>query len=302
MRLSRTIACALAAGSMMLTSCLSTSNDDQITTETFNNCFSYRVNKATGGITMDKNNSLTIKTNYTQVSISATIGSLTVGDITLPSPTFEDMKLQQNNTGWMIAEATSVRPQVKGFSDETVPMFNRVRFGSINHLAELNGEYRPGYERILRLETDNEIAFVSPKSAFSAGETKVLNKTDASEPLFKSPKPIYVINLDTEKNTASITIYNAIFAPAMEKLGLVIQFKDLPFTVDASGRLYIRHSDTFNPYHDNAPNAAYPISNLNLVWDFFSGIEISFDCDAHGKSYRVSADMPFNYGYDSSKN
>lgn len=296
------ILCGLAACSMMLTSCLKTNNEDQVVTESFGSCFSYNVNKSTGDITISKENSMIVKTNYTALNMGVTVGSLSVNGMTLPSAEFKDLKLQQNNTGWMIAEATAIRPEVKGFDEATVPMFNRVRIASLNHMTEYNGSYLPGYDRALRLDTDNEVIFVSPVSTWSTGETVVNNLSDATEPLFKSSKPIYLIKLDTEKNTASITVHNAVFAPGMENRGLVIEFRDVPFTLDGTGRVTMRRTDAFDPYYDNAPNPAFPISNLTCFWDFFTGLQIAFNCDAKGGSYRVSADLPFNFGYEADKN
>lgn len=299
MKLKNILACGLAAGMMLLSSCISNSNDDQITTEMIGNCFSYSVNKATGEVKMTNSNSLTVSTNYTQLTIDAGTSKLDVDGIELPAPMFKNLMLVQNTTGWILAEAQAIRPEVKGFAEETVPLFSRARYGSINHLAELNGKYLAGWERVLRLETDTEVFYVSPNSTWSTGNTTVLNMSDESAPLFKSTKPIYVINLDTEKTTATITIYNAVFAPAMEKLGLTIEFRDIPYSVDMYGRLMLRHTDSFFPYHDKNPHKGFPISELNCVWDFFRGIEISFKCEAMGANYRVAADMPFNYGYDS---
>ncbi|MDE6043870.1 MAG: hypothetical protein K2G07_10070, partial [Muribaculaceae bacterium] len=104
------------------------------------------------------------------------------------------------------------------------------------------------------------------------------------------------INVDASKSTATIQIYRAVFAPAMVNLGLDIEFRDLPVSVDAGGRIIISRAETFDPYYDNAPNPAFPISNLSCVWSPASGINITFDCDAKGGSYNVSANMPFNYG------
>lgn len=296
MNIKSTIACALAATALMMTSCLSSNNDDQTQTETLNKALMFISDN--GSMSQCKETSIQIEYNYTKLTMGVTVKNLTLPDGTvLPNAKFSDIKLIQNNTGWMIAESDGIRPEVEGFSSESIPMFSKVKIASINHLTELNGQMQVGYERAVMLQTGSCIVYITTPDAWSTGFTYV-DRSTVPEP-FKSAKPIYLVKIDTEKQLASIQVHNAVFAPQMENLGLVIEFRDMPYTTLPNGSIRISRSEEFDPYHDNAPNSKFPISNLTCTWDLFRGINLSFNCAAMGGNYSVRADMPFNYGINS---
>jgi len=301
MKITSRISCALAAAVMLLfSSCINNDDTEQIQTETISSAVLYVCDASTGAMLKSQNVSAIIEINYTALTMGFTVSNLSLPDGTnLPSAKFSDLKLTQNNTGWILAEAIGIRPEVQGFSSETVPLFSKARIGAINHISSLDGQDIIGCERAISLETGNYIVYITTMQTWSTGYTKVSDGTGA-EP-YSSSKPIYLLSLDTTKQTAKIQVYNAVFAPAMENLGLVIEFRDLPYTIDAYGNIRIVHSDKFDPYHDNAPNSKFPISNLVCVWNLFSGLNISFECGAMGGSYSVSANMPFNYGINTDK-
>ena len=183
-------------------------------------------------------------------------------------------------------------PEVTGFGEAAIPLFTKARIAAINHLGVVNGQTVAGYERAIRLETEKYTIFISPVQTWSTGKTNVETLTGTPNK-FTSEKPAYLITLNLEKQTASISVHGAVFAPAMEDLGLVIEFRDVPFIATANGEIRLSRTETFDPYHDNAPNAGFPISNLTSTWNLFKGIDIAFTCDAKGGSYRVAADMPY---------
>lgn len=178
--------------------------------------------------------------------MGAIISSLSLPDgIVLPNAKFSGVKLTSNNTGWLIAEAAGIRPEVEGFSEATVPLFENVRIAAINHTAQLNGQTVLGAERVVRLKSGSYTSFYTPSQAWSTGYTDVTEegKTDR----FRSSYPIYLISVDAEKQLASITIHNAVFAPAMETLGLTIRFKDIPYILTANGTIRLQRNEDPSP-------------------------------------------------------
>lgn len=283
----------LAAMSLVLGSCISNSTSNQTQSEQINNAFIYTVDHATGEVSKPSKISVIIETDYTDLTMGCTISSLNLPDGTkLPAAKFTGLKLVENNTGWMIAEGTMLRPEVTGFGEAAIPLFTKARIAAINHLGVVNGQTVAGYERAIRLETEKYTIFISPVQTWSTGKTNVETLTGTPNK-FTSEKPAYLITLNLEKQTASISVHGAVFAPAMEDLGLVIEFRDVPFIATANGEIRLSRTETFDPYHDNAPNAGFPISNLTSTWNLFKGIDIAFTCDAKGGSYRVAADMPY---------
>lgn len=291
--------CALGAMALMATSCLSNEQKDQVQTETFNSCISYTVDNTTGAVSAAKRTAITFETNYSQYTMGATVANLMLpGGINYPNAKFSGLKLTQNNSGWLIAEGSNVSPEVEGFSAELVPSFSNVRIAALNHIASLDGQSVIGYERAMRLNTADCTMYLTPSECWSTGYTDV-EPTEGGEK-YRSSKPIYLVGINPETQTAKITIHSAVFAPAMENLGLMIEFRDIPYTLTPNGAIVMARSEKFDPYHDNAPNAGFPISNLVCTWDIFSGINISFTCEVRGGSavgsYAVSANLPFNYG------
>lgn len=301
MKLNRIFSGIAAASVFLFSSCIGNGNDEQIDTELFNSAFSYTVNLSTGAIVNPVEAlSMEISTNYTALDMDVKLMPMRLSDgISIPSAKIEDLKLQQNNTGWLIAEATNVKPVAEGFS--MIPTLAKAQIKAINHAATLEGRTVIGYERAVRLEEGNFVTFAAPTQAWSTGETVVQDINTPGAEAFKSKKPIYLVSLDIDKKVANIKIYNTVFAPAMENLGLTIEFRDLPFQVDYNGRVIINKSEQFDPYHNNAPNPKFPISNLVCTWNIFEGIDISFNCGAIGSNYQVYASMPFNYGIKQSQ-
>lgn len=294
---SKIILAGLATAAMLLTgSCINNDDpQDTIATETLRSALIFTADNTTGTTSALSSTSASFETNYTQLTQAVTINNFKLPDgITLPKATFAGLKPQNDKSGWLISAAATVTPEVEGFPETMVPEFRNVSLSSIDHTTDLNGQTVIGSERAVSMTTGNYTIYMCCGSTWSTGVTKVKSKT--SEEVFESSKSIYLINVDASKSTATIQIYRAVFAPAMVNLGLDIEFRDLPVSVDAGGRIIISRAETFDPYYDNAPNPAFPISNLSCVWSPASGINITFDCDAKGGSYNVSANMPFNYG------
>lgn len=286
-----------AAATLLMGSCIKNDPQDTIATENLNSALIYYVDNSTGATSALSTTSASFETNYTQLTQGVIINNLKLADGTnLPKAKFTGLKPQSNNTGWMISTAATATPEVEGFPESMVPEFTNVRFSSLNHTAELNGQTVLGAERAVSLTTGGYTYYMCCSQAWATGVTKVKSKENSTEEAFESTNSIYLISVDADKAKATIQIYRAVFAPAMANLGLDIEFRDLPVTVDAAGRIHIDQAETFDPYYDNAPNPAFPISNLSCTWDPTSGINIVFDCDAKGGSYNVSAHMPFNYG------
>ncbi|MDE6498267.1 MAG: hypothetical protein K2L21_06375 [Muribaculaceae bacterium] len=287
-----------ATATLLMSSCINNDDPkDTISTENLSSALIFSVDNSTGTTSALSTTSASFETNYTQLTQGVTINNLKLADgVTLPKAKFSDLKPQSNNTGWMISTAATATPEVEGFPESMVPEFTNVRFSSINHTAELNGQTVLGAERAVSLTTGGHTYYLCCSQAWATGVTKVRSKENPSGEAFESTNSIYLIGVDATKAKATIQIYRAIFAPAMASLGLDIEFRDLPVSVDPAGRIHIDQAETFDPYYDNAPNPAFPISNLSCTWDPASGINIVFDCDAKGGSYNVSANMPFNYG------
>ncbi len=289
-----------AAATLLMGSCINNDPQDTIATENLNSALIFSVDNTTGQMSALGSTSASFETNYTQLTQAVVVNNLKLADgTTLPSAKFNDLKPQNNTTGWTISTAATVTPQVEGFPESMVPEFRNVRLASINHTAELNGQNVLGSERSVTMTTGTQTIFLCCSQAWSTGVTKVRAKEDPTAETFESTNSIYLISVDPAKSTATIQVYRAVFAPAMANLGLDIEFRDLPVATDPAGRIHIDRTETFDPYYDNAPNPAFPISNLSCTWDPASGINIAFDCDAKGGCYHVSADMPFNYGINS---
>ncbi|MDE6109551.1 MAG: hypothetical protein K2F72_04615 [Muribaculaceae bacterium] len=287
-----------AAATLLMGSCINNDDPkDTIATENLSSALIYSVDNTTGATSALGTTSASFETNYTQLTQGVVINNLKLADgVTLPKAKFSGLKPQSNNTGWMISSAATVTPEVEGFPESMVPEFRNVRFSSINHTAELNGQTVLGAERAVSLTTGNYTYYLCCSQAWATGVTKVKSKADPTSQPFESTNSIYLISVNPSTSKATIQVYRAVFAPQMANLGLDIEFRDLPVTVDPAGRIHIDQAETFEPYYDKAPNPAFPISNLSCTWDPASGINIVFDCDAKGGSYNVSANMPFNYG------
>lgn len=296
----KTILLAVAVAAMALTtSCLSNDNTENTNLERISGAISFTVDRISGQTVSEQTTSMELTTNYTKLTMTLTVNNLKLPDgTTLPKATFTDIPLKSNDTGWMLSEASNVRPTAEGFADEMMPIFSSVRIGALNHISELQGQTIVGYERSVRLEISNYVIYISQNSAWSTGTTHVSDQS-AEGGSFTSKTPVYLVKLDTEKHTARIIVYNAVFAQAMETLHLEIEFRDVPYTFDANGNIRLVRTETFDPYMKDTPYPSFPISDLSCTWNVFSGIDIAFNCDAKGGSYHVAADMPFNYGLNS---
>ena len=296
----KTILLAVAVAAMALTtSCLSNDDTDITDLERISSAISFTVDRITGQTVSEQITSMELTTNYTKLTMTLTVNNLKLPDgSTLPKATFTDIPLKSNDTGWLLSEASNVRPTAEGFADEMMPLFSSVRIGALNHVDELQGQTIVGYERSVRLEISNYVIYISQNSAWSTGTTHVTDQS-AEGGSFTSKTPVYLVKLDTEKHTARIIVYDAVFAQAMETLHLEIEFRDVPYTCAANGNIRLVRTETFDPYHKDTPNPSFPISDLSCTWNVFSGIDIAFNCGAMGSNYHVAADMPFNYGLNS---
>lgn len=299
MKIKYLLGVALAAVS--LSSCLNNDSVENVQTENISGGITFTIDNTTNAAVDVRSTSFQIKTDVTNLTLGCVLPTLNVpGSTPLPNAIFSDLKLISNDTGWMLADGSNLRPEVEGFSDGAIPLFESIRIAAINHSAELDGQTIGGYERVIRMRSGNYTIFYTPSQGWSTGTTNVTDR--ATGEVATCTTPIYLLTVDASKKTATITIYNAAFTPGMEKKFQTMRLADVPVSFMANGTIRLLLTEEFTPYllqgqgsgQTATAAAEYTISNLTCNWDLFSGIDIAFDCTTDAGSYHVYADMPFN--------
>lgn len=90
--------------------------------------------------------------------------------------------------------------------------------------------------------------------------------------------------------TATIGVARAKFVNNMPAQDFL--FEDVPCTLNGNGTLTFE-AESLIPTQNKVPNTNFPISDLEGVYDFMSGLDMDFDCTAFGKKYSVTADLDY---------
>jgi hypothetical protein len=93
--------------------------------------------------------------------------------------------------------------------------------------------------------------------------------------------------------TACITVNNARFHQRMPE-GLVMDFKDIPFTFNPSSNTFTLSSADVIPYIADVPyDKTYPITDLTATVSPTAGMNLSFTCTVFTIPFNVKATVGF---------
>lgn len=120
-----------------------------------------------------------------------------------------------------------------------------------------------------------------------ASGTTVITGGDAP---FTSRETSYAIYVDPATSLATVTVRNARFAPNMPSVGDMV-FAGISVTFDDRGGYHL-YSESLVPSIAGVPYPSFAIQRFNadVELDSDSDIDISFMCNAMGRSYTVTAE------------
>jgi hypothetical protein len=266
-----------------LASCSSDNDADQQTTQSISNAYCIAVDKSTGEITYGKNLSYAIDYNYTKYTTNVTIAGLTLPNgTTYPSFSLDGMSFAYNSEGW---KATSVA-NAKNTGSSVAPTVEN--FSMLLLDRTYNSEYVPGFS--IKFDADN-YSIYSSVAPFILGGTTV--STPATGDAYTTDESAYIVSFDFTAKTACITVNNARFHQRMPE-GLVMDFKDIPFTFNPSSNTFTLSSADVIPYIADVPyDKTYPITNLTATVSPTTGMNLSFTCTVFTIPFNVKATVGF---------
>lgn len=201
-----------------------------------------------------------------------------------------DIRLTTSNSGSYKFKGSNIVPEV---NDEDVPAYT---------ITSISGEifplyYANGFGCCLTFVVNNQYtvnAYSSPMLFERNSTTTVIQNLHDSY-VFAYDKYYSVVNIDEEKSTAQIQLYNIKFAEKMP-MALNLIFKDIPVTVSSNGIEF--SCESFIPVMNNkeqTPMNNYPITNLKGLISK-DCLQLDYNCtitaegsSVEGQSYKVNS-------------
>ena len=277
------IAVAVTLGGT-LSSCNNDNEDDNYTRQTLSNSFGCVTSIGTQTQTISSSMTYVVTFNYSTGKATVEITGLEMPDGTkYPSILLEEMTWKMKD-GWRTIEASAPKSSISGFAQ--APIFENVSIGLLDRIY--NNAYIPAFYVKARVNTQY--------SLFSALNQQVFfGKTETVDPegrvvTTRSTGYSFIINPRTMPLTATIGVARAKFVNNMPAQDFL--FEDVPCTLNGNGTLTFE-AESLIPTQNKVPNTNFPISDLEGVYDFMSGLDMDFDCTAFGKKYSVTADLDY---------
>ncbi|MDE6098416.1 MAG: hypothetical protein K2G24_05970 [Muribaculaceae bacterium] len=290
MKLSRTLALIAAALLIGLgaTSCNDKNNNEEFKVQqkiTTALAHVSDINGTEASITY-KGLSYDIIYDYIAATAEVTIQGLRVpGGTQYPAVKLSEVPFKVEKDGTRLLEGTNLPSAISGFA--SAPLFTSFRLSVFDRII---GEYYYPVASI-SFTIDGRYHGVStiPTQVFQ-GTTVT---TDANGQSFSNTDPIYVLELDVQKMTASLTINGAKFVQQMP--AQTMSFTEIPFTISDNGVVTIEKSGEIIPTIGNTPYPSFPITGFKAVFTIGTGMNLDFVCSVKGEPYTVNAQLPFNY-------
>lgn len=219
--------------------------------------------------------------NVTDSKGDLDITGLTVGNITYPKITIENLPTKLDGK-WFEIEVGAPKVTMNGFG--TVPEFANFSF---DFYPRFIGEaYAPGFAT--DFVVDHRYRVFSARAAqIAVGESK---STAPDGTVFSKPESMIVILFNFKTMTLTLELAAAQFAEKMPAQNITMS--GIPFKMAIDGDVTFAISD-LTPSIGNTPYPNYPITNLSGTYDFEEGLELEYVCTLGPNAYSVECDCKY---------
>lgn len=282
-----------------LTSCNSGGSSDYITQQVLTNFINVTTELSSGQQNLSANVGYKIELNLTQG-----LATISMEGFRLPNGTnygtliFANMPFSYNSNGWIEINQSVVVPTTS--AGLQAPAFSSFRFAILDRVLP-SDIYYPLFNISYSVDGYNIVSI--PPSVINQGTTVVStegqpNYTSSDE----DSATLYAVSIDTNTMMGNISIQGAKFAAAMPALNM--SFQNIPFTVDASGKISLR-IDSLEPVlitgsNSTTPMPNYPITNLSCVTDDQNNMSLQFTCTIKSDRNGVATETAYNVSVTSS--
>lgn len=181
--------------------------------------------------------------------------------------TMSEMSLKpgtNQNKYWYTFEAASVTAKVNDVVNPDLKITN-VK-GSITAF--------PPYQLYVQYTVaDNNNIIATPQTTLFSYVATTISQIGSTDKPYENNDAMYTVVLDSKKNMAKITIFNAKFAPNMPYAEM--ELRDIPF--EATPGAFKLKADKITPYISNVPYEKYEITQLSGLM-YSREMSMSFVC------------------------
>ncbi|MBO5456694.1 MAG: hypothetical protein J6A20_09275 [Muribaculaceae bacterium] len=280
--------CALLATALTFTSCLSTSNSENVYTATLGSaeCFARVYDMETQETITTQGASYAFKFNFTDGTIQPEIANLQLapnfGGLTFKLPPMT--LVLDTKKGFYTCSGQNLTP----VNAQSSYVFDKFSFKSIPNRA-YNNLSQPVYCIDFTLNNRYQVS-VYQKNNFYFGTTKAMAVDGSTNE--SNEDVAYNVSIDPNTNKAVLRVYNGKFAPTMgpETFGV----KDLPVEFSRNGFL-IRTDKAYSIYDtSNKDVEGWSMNDLIISAVNGTGANVSFKCVLGEKgSYVVNASLEY---------
>ena len=302
---------AMLAATLSLTSCLGSTSDEQVLTYNYGSsesCFNRVIDLQDGSEFIASSPSYNLKYTPAEAQVEITLSNIILSPAASPlSFKFPAMKYTQDQLdGFIVTTGHSIVPENAGNSTYVFDTFNlRAYFGRPSHLGSV---YYIRYQLDINNEPRYEVttyakrnAYVGPVIATDLTDNSVYNTANN---LDAQADTYYIVNLDQEKRTATLQVYNGKYSDSMTPL--VFMVKDLPYTYTEYGYTIVAGTDNALPVYTatsgEKPAEGLEMTDLSIVGNLQNGATIRFKCNlGDNDKYNVTANLRYLL-YNTNKN
>lgn len=224
----KTLSFLILGAAMILPSC-SKHDKDEITEQTLGTYYNIITDINTGEKTIQKDVSYSVRRNYSNLKVELTVTGLKLPDgLSFPAFTVGPTKWTADGA-WLNTGATDAF--VTSTSSVRIPTLTNYTFNSwIRYFDNINGST---YTEISYTVNDRYKVNSYPYVNIAWGNTVSVDTKNGQD--YSTDQTIYVVEVDPEKNTATLSINNFCMSP--ESNISVVYIKDIPYTQADDGTL-----------------------------------------------------------------
>ena len=249
-----------------LTSCSTTAENDFVTKQGINKCFTLYTDATTGASSAGAETGYSIVINYTKETCDISITGLAIPNgKAYPAIELTNLPCKVSNNELLTISALNVQSTISGFS--SAPVFNSVKCQLAHRTIDNN--YMPSF--LIQFSVDGYNITSSLPDVYMLGRTVSTGPDNAA---FTTDETKYQITLNSSLDKATIALSGAQFIGAMPALD--ITFPDVPVTV-TDGKILLA-AQTLTPNMKDTPAPGFPITNLKGSINPVGESSIEFDC------------------------
>lgn len=264
---------AMALGFLGMTSC-DGGEEDYVVTQTMPGCINWSVDERDDHVFVSNDISYRVNTNVTKQ-----VCDIIIENLALPngqrytSLEFAGVPYTVKDDAWRVVNLSNVQPT----SATLPPYFNNLQFVLADRMV--GSSYYPA---VSINYTVGGIKLYSTLSMLLAQGTTVVTSEDGSKyTQDEESAAVYMIPLDTKKMTATLAIEGAKFAVHMPALNM--EFRDIPFTFTADGKVEMDQEKLNTPYVIGSDKTATPfeaatITDFKCEADCANNMTLTFTC------------------------